>query len=150
LSNRELLIFGWYQSNVKDIKCPLQWWGKHESMFSTISFLICQILNYHGVINSNNFIFLWLEYLQFFKNATYNQWAIFYKLIFVNEDWPIDPMNSCCSPSNLVQLIEINLNLEKRVWKCILNKMKLWKYDENKTTFFILIFFLLITIIFMI
>lgn len=45
--------------------------------------------------------------------ATYNQWAIFYKLIFVSEDWPIDPRSSCCSPSNLVQLIEINLNLEK-------------------------------------
>jgi hypothetical protein len=54
-----------------------------------------------------------LEYLQIKKNATYNQWAIYYKLIFVIEDWPIDPRISCCSPSNLVQLIEIDLNLEK-------------------------------------
>jgi hypothetical protein len=25
--------------DVKDIKCPLQWWHKHEAMFPTIGFL---------------------------------------------------------------------------------------------------------------
>jgi hypothetical protein len=33
----------------KDIKCPFQWWGKHEAMFRTIGFLACQIL---GIVRS--------------------------------------------------------------------------------------------------
>jgi len=33
LNNRELFIFMYYQMDVKDIKCPLQWWEKHENMF---------------------------------------------------------------------------------------------------------------------
>jgi hypothetical protein len=32
LVKRELLIFKRYQLDVKDIKCPLQWWQKHEAM----------------------------------------------------------------------------------------------------------------------
>jgi hypothetical protein len=36
---KELLIFKRYQLDVKDIKCPLQWWQKHEVMFPTIGFL---------------------------------------------------------------------------------------------------------------
>ncbi len=41
---KELLIFRNYQFNVKDIKCPLQWWEKYEMMFLTIGFLTQQIL----------------------------------------------------------------------------------------------------------
>jgi hypothetical protein len=40
LVNRELLIFRHYQVDFKDIKCPLQWWEKHESMFLTIGFCV--------------------------------------------------------------------------------------------------------------
>jgi hypothetical protein len=29
----------------KDIKCPFQWWGKHEAMFPMFGFLAHQILN---------------------------------------------------------------------------------------------------------
>jgi hypothetical protein len=29
LVNREFAIFKRYQVNVKNIKCPLQWWEKH-------------------------------------------------------------------------------------------------------------------------
>jgi hypothetical protein len=36
---RELLIFRRYQLDVKDIKCPLPWWQKHEAMFPTVGFL---------------------------------------------------------------------------------------------------------------
>ncbi len=36
----ELLIFMHYQVDVKDIKCPFQWWEKHESMFPTIGFVL--------------------------------------------------------------------------------------------------------------
>ncbi len=28
--------------DVKDIKCPLHWWEKHESMFPTLGFCIKQ------------------------------------------------------------------------------------------------------------
>jgi hypothetical protein len=33
LVNRKLLIFNQYQVDIKDIKCPLQWWEKHETTF---------------------------------------------------------------------------------------------------------------------
>ncbi len=39
LLKRSLLIFRWYQLDVKDIKCPLQWWKKHETMFFIVGFL---------------------------------------------------------------------------------------------------------------
>jgi len=39
LTIMDLLIFKWYQLDVKNIKCPLQWWEKHEAMFLTIGFL---------------------------------------------------------------------------------------------------------------
>jgi len=32
----------------KNIKCPFQWWGKHEAMFPTVGFLACQILSIVG------------------------------------------------------------------------------------------------------
>jgi len=40
LVNRKLLVFRHYQVDFKDIKCPLQWWEKHESMFLTIGFCV--------------------------------------------------------------------------------------------------------------
>ncbi len=49
LVTRELLIFRHYQVNSKNIRCPLQWWGKHEIMFPIIGFLACQIL---GIVGS--------------------------------------------------------------------------------------------------
>jgi hypothetical protein len=36
LVNNEFLIFRHYQVDVKNIKCPLQWWGKDESMFRKV------------------------------------------------------------------------------------------------------------------
>jgi hypothetical protein len=44
----ELLVFKKYQLDVKDIKCPLSGWQKHEAMFPTIGFLTQQILNVVG------------------------------------------------------------------------------------------------------
>jgi hypothetical protein len=37
--NKELLMFKRFQVDVKDIKCPLEWWAKHESLFPTVAFL---------------------------------------------------------------------------------------------------------------
>ncbi len=48
LINKELLIFMHYQVDVKDIKCPLQWWEKHESMFPTFGFCARKILGIVG------------------------------------------------------------------------------------------------------
>jgi hypothetical protein len=45
---KELLVFWHYLVDVKEIKCPFQWWEKHETMFPTIGFLICQILRIVG------------------------------------------------------------------------------------------------------
>jgi hypothetical protein len=42
--NKKLLIFKHCQMDVKDFKCPLQWWEKHENMFHKISFYVKQIL----------------------------------------------------------------------------------------------------------
>jgi hypothetical protein len=39
-----LFIFRHYQVDVKNIKCPLQWWEKYENMFLTIGFYARQIL----------------------------------------------------------------------------------------------------------
>jgi hypothetical protein len=41
--NRELLISLKYQVNLKEIKCLLQWWQKHESMFPRTNFLAYNI-----------------------------------------------------------------------------------------------------------
>jgi hypothetical protein len=49
--NLELLIFKRFQMNVKNIKCPFEWWEKHESMFPTIEFLACQNLTNYWFTN---------------------------------------------------------------------------------------------------
>jgi hypothetical protein len=49
LVHKELLIFKRFQVDPKEIKCLLQWWQKHESMFPTIGFLVGQIL---GIVGS--------------------------------------------------------------------------------------------------
>jgi hypothetical protein len=43
LVNKELQMFRKFQVHVKDIKCPLEWWGKHESLFPIVTFLASQI-----------------------------------------------------------------------------------------------------------
>jgi hypothetical protein len=35
----EMLIFRHYQVDSKEIKCPLQWWEKHEVTFPIVVFL---------------------------------------------------------------------------------------------------------------
>jgi hypothetical protein len=38
------VIFKHNQVDSKKIKCLFQWWAKHEALFPTIGFLVCQIL----------------------------------------------------------------------------------------------------------
>ncbi len=40
LINKKFLIFKRYEVDAKNIKCPLQWWEKHENMFPTIGFYV--------------------------------------------------------------------------------------------------------------
>ncbi len=49
LVNKKLLIFRWYQVDVKDMKCFIQLWENDESMFPNIDFFSYQIL---GTIKS--------------------------------------------------------------------------------------------------
>ncbi len=49
LINKKLLIFKHYQVDVKDFKCPLQWWKNHENMFHTISFYVKQNFSYSQI-----------------------------------------------------------------------------------------------------
>jgi len=49
LVKRELLIFKRYQLDVKDIKCLLEWWQKHEAMFLIVRFLAQHSL---GIVGS--------------------------------------------------------------------------------------------------
>ncbi len=69
---REMLIFKWYQVHSKEIKCPLQWWAKHEAMFPIIVFLAHQIL---GIVESQieiERIFSLEGYLQTWEDVIYN------------------------------------------------------------------------------
>jgi hypothetical protein len=54
----ELLIFRHYQVNIKNIKCPLQWWEKYETMFPTIGFFARQVLSIVGSQIEVEFFFL--------------------------------------------------------------------------------------------
>ncbi len=69
LVNKELLIFRHYQVDVKNIKCPLQWWEKHESMFPTFGFCARKIL---GIVETKR-IFSLIGILTSPRRCLYNQ-----------------------------------------------------------------------------
>jgi hypothetical protein len=62
--NKELLMFRRFQVDVKDIKCPLEWWVKHGSLFPIVSFVAHQIFGIIGSQEEIDFFFHWLEFLQ--------------------------------------------------------------------------------------
>jgi len=57
LVTREMLTFMRYQVDSKEIKCPFQWWAKHEAIFPILDFLTGQILEILGsqIEIENNF-----------------------------------------------------------------------------------------------
>jgi hypothetical protein len=67
LVNRELLIYKCYQVDVNNIKCPLQWWEKHENMFPTIGFCARQIWGIVRFQNETERIFSLIEILTSFR-----------------------------------------------------------------------------------
>ncbi len=100
------MVFRCYQVDVNKIKCPLQWWEKHESMFPTIGFLVHQIetkriFSLVGILINLRRYRIQLENLE--------------KLIFVNKNWPNDYRVGCKSPSNLLELSGIDANLEEEL-----------------------------------
>jgi hypothetical protein len=47
--NKELMMFRRFQMDVKNIKCPLEWWVKEQSLFLIVAFLAHHIL---GIVGS--------------------------------------------------------------------------------------------------
>jgi hypothetical protein len=83
LVNKELLIFRCYQVDVINIKCPLQWWEKHENMFPTSGFCARQILEIVGSQIEIERIFSLVEILINLKRC-HLQLENLNKLIFVS------------------------------------------------------------------
>ncbi len=76
--------------DVKEIKCPLQWWEKHESMF-----LICQVL---GIVESQIEIEKNFYLVGILTNLT--RYSLQSKNLekLVNKNWSNDPQIGCESP----------------------------------------------------
>ncbi len=100
--------------DVKDIKCPLQWWEKHESMFPTSSFCAKQILGIVGSQIEIEKIFSLARILTSLRRC-HLQSKFLDKLIFVSKNWPHDPRISCKSPFSLANFIENDLNLKEEL-----------------------------------
>jgi hypothetical protein len=113
LIKRELLIFKRYQLDVKNIKCPLQWRQKHETMFSTIRFLAQQIFGIVGSQIEIEMIFYLARILINLRKCCL-QIENLEKLIFVNKNWANDLRIRYKSPSNLLEFLEMD-KLEKEV-----------------------------------
>ncbi len=59
LVKRKLLVFRRFQVDFKKMKCLLQWWQKHESMFLIVGFLARQILEIvESQMKTENIFFL--------------------------------------------------------------------------------------------
>jgi len=102
LVTKQLLIFIRYQVYPKDIKCPLQWWGKHEAMFPIVGFLACQIL---GIVGSQ----IKIERIFFLMGILTN----LRRCHLQSKNWTSDPRDGCKPLSNLVELIQTYLGFEE-------------------------------------
>ncbi len=100
--------------DLKEIKCPPQWWQKHESMFPTVGFLAQQILGIVGSQIETKRIF---SLVGIFTNLRryHLQTENLEKLIFVSKNWPNDAKFGCKSSSDLVKFIVMDEQLEKEL-----------------------------------
>jgi hypothetical protein len=78
LVTKEMLIFKCYQVDSKEIKCPLQWWAKHEAMFLIGGFLAHWIL---GIIGPQIEIEIFFSLARIFTNLNRSLQSIFKKEI---------------------------------------------------------------------
>ncbi len=99
--------------DVKDIKCPLEWWAKLESMFPTMASFTHQILGNIGFQTEIERVFSLARILTNLKRC-FLQSNNFNKLIFVNKNQPSDPKVGCSSRSNLIEFIKANA-LKRRI-----------------------------------
>ncbi len=90
LINRKLLFFKCYQVHVKNIKCPFQWWEKHENMFFIVGSYTKQILRIFGFQIEMERIFSLVRILTSRKRS-HLQSKNLNILFFVNKNWPNDP-----------------------------------------------------------
>jgi len=101
------------------IKCPLEWWRKHKSMYPSVGFFIKQILRFVGSqIETKRIFFL----ANIFTNLTtedvvYNKKNL-EKLIFLSKNWLNDVRDVDCKTFfNLVELIASQIDLEEELNK---------------------------------
>ncbi len=110
LVKKEVLIFRRYQIDVKDIKCPLQWWEKHETIFLIVGFFALALLDH--ILNKKNFFLRRiLTNFRICKLQTEN----LENLIFLSKNWPNDSKIECKASSNLVEIIEMDGDLEEEL-----------------------------------
>jgi hypothetical protein len=90
-TNREFLIF----MNAKYIKCPLQWWEKHKTMFHTIGFLACQILKIVEKLFWHTFIFQ-VYFFSFLMNEKFitELWKLNVKIAIFLHLWELLSMRT--------------------------------------------------------
>ncbi len=109
---REMLIFRCYQVDSKNIKHLFQWWAKHEAMFLNVGFLTWQILKIIGSQIEIEKIFSLAWIFTNLRKCCLRSENL-ERLIFVNKNWLNDPIIDWKPPSNLVELIENNLDFEE-------------------------------------
>jgi hypothetical protein len=112
--NKELLMFIRFQVDVKNIKCPLKWWAKHESLFPIVAFLAHHILGifYSQIeIEKKNSLARILTNLR----KCHLQLDNLNKIFFVSKHKPSDLRVGCSSLSSLIELIEVDLALEEEL-----------------------------------
>ncbi len=110
---------------MKEIKCPLQWWEKNETMFPIVGFLACQILGIVGSQIETEMIFSLIGILT-------NSFTI-RKLREINfcEQKIVSPLLTC---ENLLRQMKIQKKSQNNL-KELLKEMKLWIYKLLKNIF---------------
>ncbi len=98
--------------DVKDIKCPFQSWQKHEAMFRTVGFLAQYIFRIVGSQIETKGIFSLARIFTHLKRCRL-QIENLEKLIFVSKNWPNDLRIGCKSPSNLLEFLKRDMDLQE-------------------------------------
>jgi hypothetical protein len=89
LINKEFLFFKHYHLDSKEIKCPLAWWEKHESLLPRVGFLARQIIDIPRSQIEIEHIFSLAGILSNLRRYCL-QCDNLEKLIFISENWPND------------------------------------------------------------
>jgi hypothetical protein len=99
---------------MSSIKCLLERWAKHKSLFPTMAFLAHQILGIVGSQIETEKKYSLVEIITNLKRCCLQSNNL-NKIIFISKNWPNDPKVGCSSPSSLIELIEADLALEEEL-----------------------------------